>query len=309
MSPDPNTVHSSEALVSTWDSYQDWAAFARDKKRSLLFWRKLVLLLGLGGAIFETLAASVFAEVTIGQFNVFGFLGFIMLGVAAYFGRNVLGGQPERLWVGARSVAEALKSESFKFCVQVDPYHEGDRESRLATKKKQIGESTGLSLMVPDPGKRAGKPVPTETMSVDEYVSTRLKSQIDPNTGYYWSAARENAATTRKFRGWALLLGVVSTILGGFGAFGVTGIAIWVAVLTTVSGSIAAYFQAGRFEYLALSYGATGHRLTNLLDVWNANPDPQLASAFVFGCEEAISVENQAWLAEWLSAVDQGGKK
>jgi len=131
MSPDPITVRSPEALVSTWESYQDWAALAREKKSSLMFWRKLVLLLGLGGAIFETLAASVFAEVSIGKFNVFGFLGFIMLGLAAYFGRNVLGGQPERIWVGARSVAEALKSESYKFCVRVDPYHGGDRLETL----------------------------------------------------------------------------------------------------------------------------------------------------------------------------------
>ena len=309
MSPDPDSVHCSEALISTWDSYQDWSAFSSDKKRSLVFWRKLVLLLGLGGAIFETLAASVFAELTIGQFNVFGFLGFILLGMAAYFGRNVLGGQPERSWVGARSVAEALKSESYKFCVRVDPYHGDDRDSRLASKKKEIGESAGLSPMVPDPSKRAGKPVPTETMSVDDYVSERLMSQIDPSTGYYWSAARENAATTRRFRGWALLLGVVSTILGGFGTFGVANVAIWVAVLTTVSGSLAAYFQAGRFEYLALSYGATGHRLKNLLDVWHANPDPQLASAFVLSCEEAISVENQAWMAEWFGEVDTGGQE
>ena len=307
MSPDPNTVGSSQVLVSTWDSYQDWAAVAHEKKSSLMFWRKLVLLLGLGGAIFETLAASVFAEVTIGQFNVFGFLGLIMLGLAAYFGRNVLGGQPERAWVGARSIAEALKSESYKFCARVDPYLEDDRESTLASKKMKIGASAEKSLMLPDPSKRAGRPVPTETMSVDEYVSTRLMSQIDRESGYYWRTARENEATTRRFRGWALTLGLVSTILGGFGTFGVTSIAIWVAVLTTVSGSLAAYFQAGRFEYLALSYGATANRLENLLDVWKANPDSQLAASFVLSCEEAISVENQGWMAEWLSEVDQGG--
>jgi len=166
-----------------------------------------------------------------------------------------------------------------------------------------------MPLMLPDPSKRAGSPVPTETMSVDEYVSTRLKSQIDPESGYYWRAARENEVSTSRFRGWALTLGLVSTILGGFGTFGVTSIAIWVAVLTTVSGSLAAYFQAGRFEYLVLSYGATAHRLTNLLDVWKANPDPQLASSFVLSCEEAISVENQGWMAEWLSEVDQGGSQ
>jgi hypothetical protein len=296
----------SPVLASVWDSYRDWAAFAREQQRSLTFWRALILSLGLGGAVLETLAASSLGEtISVGNVNILGLFGFILLALAAFFGRDVLGGRTERIWVGARSVAEALKSESYKYCVRAPPYDNDDRDQKLASKNKQISRSVGALPMIPRPSKRAERPPPEEDMNINEYVRSRLDDQIDLENGYYWKAARENNNKVKKFRRVALALGAISAVLGGFGAFGITGVSVWVAVFTTVSTSVAAYFQAGRFEYLVLSYSATARRLQNLVDEWLADPRPEAAGSFVLSCEEALSFENQAWLAEWLREVEK----
>jgi hypothetical protein len=296
---------SSSILSSLWNDYRDWAAFARKQKNSLFFWRKIVLSLGLGGAVLETLAVSnVGNSFVVGNVNIFGLTGFISLALAAFLGRHALGGHPEMNWVATRSVAEALKSEAFKYCLRIPPYDQGDRDQKLTAMKKKIAASTDSVPMIPMISERSEKPPPNDGMDVDEYIATRINEQIDPINGYYWKAARENQDKVKKFKGAALVVGAISAILGGFGALNVLDAAIWVATLTTLSTSLAAYFQAGRFEYLVMSYSATARRLRNIIDEWKANPNHSEIQSFVLKSEETISFENNSWLAEWLKETE-----
>ena len=48
----------SSTLAGVWEAYLDWAAFSRERKPRLFFWRRMVLGLGLAGAVFETLSPS-----------------------------------------------------------------------------------------------------------------------------------------------------------------------------------------------------------------------------------------------------------
>jgi hypothetical protein len=176
----PNST--ARILDSTWESYLDWSTLSRNRKRRLKSWRVLVLALGLGGAVLETMAASPHVPSMLGstRFDLFGLLGFIFLALAAFFSREVLGGKPEREWVGARSVAESLKSESYKYVTGVSPYDQNDRDHQLAEKRRQITDSANSLRMIPKPADRASKAPPKDPMTVDEYVTARLEDQIDP---------------------------------------------------------------------------------------------------------------------------------
>jgi hypothetical protein len=103
------------------------------------------------------------------------------------------------------------------------------------------------------------------------------------------------------------LFGAVAAVLGGFGAVGVMGVAMWVAVITTLSTSVAGFFQANRYEYLALSYSATARRLRNILDGWRTDQSQSDPTAFILECEETMSFENHSWLSEFLDDKQTGG--
>ncbi|MGH8522194.1 MAG: SLATT domain-containing protein [Gammaproteobacteria bacterium] len=90
----------------------------------------------------------------------------------------------------------------------------------------------------------------------------------------------------------------------------VQGLAAWVAVLTTMAGALGAHIEAARFDQLAIGYRATARAsrrfaangTTGCLE----RPFSQAQKDhFVSRCEGAISVENQAWMAEW-SGSDEG---
>ena len=74
------------------------------------------------------------------------------------------------------------------------------------------------------------------------------------------------------------------------------------AVISTITASIAAYAYANRYQYLIISYQATAKRLELLLTRWQASgktdSDTEARNQFILDCEEAISIENSAWMAE-----------
>ena len=278
---------------------------SRQAKPRLFFWRRLVLGLGLAGAILETLSTRFHTAPTLGlDINPLGLVGATALALGAVFSSQILGGNLERVWVRSRSVAEALQSEAYRFCMRVPPYARDDREQNLKEQRGKIVEAMRGVPLVPDVARRAAKPVPGEGMTVATYLATRIARQTDSKNGFYWESARKLKRQVRRFRNAAVTFAACSAILGAFGAAGISEVAIWAAVLTTVSSSVAAYFQANRYEYLLLSYTATAGRLTELSEELQDLPESSAneRDRLVLACEEAISVENQAWMAKWLVA-------
>jgi hypothetical protein len=69
----------------------------------------------------------------------------------------------------------------------------------------------------------------------------------------------------------------------------------WVAVITTISGSVGAHVLAERYEQLTVSYRATADRLTGILGRWKAGHGT--LGQLVEQVESALLQENQAWIA------------
>ena len=70
----------------------------------------------------------------------------------------------------------------------------------------------------------------------------------------------------------------------------------WVAVITTVSGAVAAHLMAQRYEQLTITYRATADRLESVKDRWYAKGAVNLAD-LVESCEAVLFEENQGWIA------------
>lgn len=97
-----------------------------------------------------------------------------------------------------------------------------------------------------------------------------------------------------------LSLGVFAIVLGALGLTGWT--AGWIAVISTIAASITAFAYAGRYQYLIISYQTTANKLERLRVLWESkgktDTDTKERNEFILECEEVISIENSAWMAE-----------
>jgi conflict system pore-forming effector with SLATT domain len=162
-----------------------------------------------------------------------------------------------------------------------------------------VGESLELERA------RVGSPTTPAPPNLDPkaYLQSRVYQQVNE---YYRPKAKENAELAERFRwagiamaGLAAILSAVATFVGTTG--GSTTLGPWVAVLTTIGGSISTHAAAGRYDFQATTYFATARQLIDLAQGWQvsgrAAPSKEW-SEFVRDCEEVISAENRGWMAK-----------
>jgi hypothetical protein len=287
-----------------WTEQLAWSQTA-DRLRDLRSRsRAIVMALTIAGAVLQTFAGTGDPALR----NAAGIAGTIALSLAAGIAGFFLKPGNTQRWLRARSVAEGIKSEFYAYRASADPYMGPEALQRLhETARKIIGFARDLAAERARTRAKS-KPMP-DTLDQEAYLRQRLDGQID---GYYVPKAKLNFDRAGMFRnveiGLALLAAVMSAIstyvakqstAGGSGSF---SLGPWIAVVTTIGGSIAAYAAASRYEFQATSYYATAQELRDLKHWWLLTREKADAnwSAFVRRCEDVISAENQAWMAKLL---------
>jgi Protein of unknown function (DUF4231) len=103
-----------QALEFAWGEYRVWAATSRQKKKEISTWRLAVLLLTIIGAVLGTVSSQISGlQATASSY--IGYASAILIVIATYLGQEILKPDQKRLWIRARSLAEALKAETFLF--------------------------------------------------------------------------------------------------------------------------------------------------------------------------------------------------
>jgi hypothetical protein len=285
-----------QALEFAWGEYRAWAATSRHKKAEIFSWKFRVLVLTVVGALLATVSKQI-AGCSDPAAWAIGIVGGGLVALATYLGREILSPDQERLWIRARSLAETLKAETFLFRAGARPYDGPDPGPKLKEQVNQhLGTETNLQPVALSAEDRQ-QGIPAGPLSVADYIKERLDDQID---GFYRPRVQEYDRLMKNWRNVNLALGAVATVLGILGKW--TG--AWVAVITTITTSVAAYLYANRYQYLIISYQATARQLEALKYDWGImgapEDDPEKRNQFLQDCEEAISIENSAWMAKWL---------
>jgi hypothetical protein len=226
-----------------------------------------------------------------------GIVGGCLMALATYLGREILKPDQERLWVRARSLAEALKAETFLLRSGAPPYDAPEPGLKLLERVQELlAMVTDLPAAILTKDDRL-QGLPEGPLSVGQYIQERLDGQIDQ---FYRPRAQQYDVLMKRWGAATLTLGALAAILGVLGKW--TG--AWVAVLTTTATSVAAYLYANRYQYLIISYQATARQLEFLKHQWTVmgapEQDPEKRHRFLLDCEEAISIENNAWMAKWV---------
>ena len=297
-----------EALSFAWGRYRVWAATARRAKAEQERWRAIVFALVLSGVVLATLCHQLGAAgLPHWVPAVLGWLSAACLGFGAYFSKEILGPERESASIRARSLAESLKAETYLYRMRVEPY---DRESRAASLLQTVKEREGagedlVRVELEEAPKREG--LTREPTGVEQYIARRVRKQIDD---FYRPRAQDHRRVVDRTRLWQLGLGAVAVALGALGGTLTWYAAGWVAVCGTIGTALAGRLYAGRHRYLVTSYLSTALRLENLEAEWKASGkqdrDKHARDRFVKACEDAISIENRAWMAKYVERRNEG---
>lgn len=296
----------SSTLRTTWDQQRLWSVVADRLKREIARARSWILTFIVATAILETSAAQLTYLVGRTAFvpRALAMVGAVLAALAAVLHAQNRGRERLHQWTRARSASEALKEHVYRYLTRTGKYA-NDADSALTAERDRILE--GVSDILP---RAAAEAVPAKDLpavqDIASYVKIRLAGQID---GYYLKQAAANARRGAIWRRVQSALLYLTAALGALVTFvPEAGLGAWVSVLTTVAGVFGAHIEAARYDHLAVSYRTTASRLQSLCDQWNdmlsgkpLTPDEQ--NQFVDHCEQAISVENEAWMAGWVKGA------
>jgi hypothetical protein len=224
------------------------------------------------------------------------------MALAAYSGRSILDPAAERQWLRARALGESCKAECYRFAAGVPPYEANDAGAKLLEKLQQLLASGADVPAMEVADTDAAKDQPPYPLSVQDYITHRVREQIND---FYRPRAAENEQKAALFARWSQGLSAGAAVLGAVGAiWGGSFFEAWVAVAGTVAAAIATYALGQRFQRLAALYQVTADRLAVRLALWEVSTlgrsDPAADRDLVLDAETIMAGENGAWLAEFL---------
>ncbi len=283
-------------LESFWEDFRVWDSVAGELKTSIVRSRALVLIFVSVAAACET--AAVIAEPTELR-QALAMTGAVLLVIIPWIQSKKLSKERVQDWARARSAAERLKSDTYRYVTRVAPF-DGDESARakalFARKEEIVSRVDDLSIEAAR-AKPSDYSMPAE-MDVDTYFAERVQDQIDWYKGKALSFAKrfdiwrkvQNTLTLG-----AAVLGVIASYVEGGQDWG-----MWVAVLTTVGAAVTSHVAAARYEAQAILYFSTRRRLNEIHSRRDAKIEGFTEDGpFVNACEEALAFENQSWLSEW----------
>lgn len=295
----------SSALETVIADQKRWSATAVSLKNSIEQARRIVLWLAVLGAILETFAAQLAHVSQIEQLKTsqaphsglamaLGYIGAAALAVMAVIRQWKLGHDRTQAWVVSRSGSESLKREIYRYRTLTGPYATANLDVELLNRRDEILDKLKpyLRYITPSP---PSTPTPGQ-LDAAGYLNERITG---PKGNLKFFDDRSNLYTKR-----VKLLNVTQFLLAILGALlgaavtikGTQTYGAWVAVITTISGAIAAHALAQRYEQLTISYRATAQRLQSAVDRWKATPGGNLGD-LVEACENILLEENQGWIA------------
>jgi hypothetical protein len=286
-----------EALQRAWEQQRLWSQTANRLKNRIGQARLMALCLAIATAILAVAAVQVTGWAPWAG-RILAATGAITAGVGTIVQRRV-GTTQVSAWTRARSASEGVKSEVYQRLAGGRRYTSGNPDLTLSQQVEKIlkgvSELQRHTLRVTV----TPKPLP-KVHDVATYITNRVDDQI---TRYYRPRAHDYETRVRRLRLAGDVLGALAVVFGAVAAaFGITNLAAWVPVVTTVGAALVAHIAANRYDHQIIEFLRTAAQLEYLRD--NRVAEKMIDSTFVDACEDVISVENQGWMTRWTATDD-----
>lgn len=214
----------------------------------------------------------------------------------------------EKKWYDGRAIAESVKTLSWRFMMNAEPYYTLKQESENRLRKdltqikdarKSFGELLGGDIAIMDQI--------TETMrslkksDLDTRKGTYQANRIGSQKKWYADNSKNNRMKGEGFF-WALIIFQIIAIVSALIIAQIPGFILNpTGVVTTIVAGIIAWMQVKQYKNLAESYGLTSQELGIIESkIAGIKKNSEFAD-FVVESETAISREHTMWLARRTS--------
>jgi hypothetical protein len=315
-----------DQLIDTaWDEYRGWAKRARELQSRSQNWSRIALACWAAAAVLGAAAVQAGSVPYVGA--ALALAAAVMAAVSPLIGKEILSMGSEARWIRARATAEAIKSECYRLAARADDYAGEDAASKFFKRLEGLTKDAVSAQIapLPDPvGSKGDRRRPSAPLDLESYKADRIKDQIT----YFSDRQRQHEQAAERLRwlsfgasGVAAVFGVlaasyqlllaqrmpaaefvehVGIVHGNIADHDVGQIfAAWIAALTTIAASVAAYGLLERRQYLAASFSAMATSLGRLRNVaGNVKP-----TDLVTQVEDLLQSEHLAWTERMTQTI------
>ena len=287
-------------LEAVADSQGKLSATADSLKKTYERMRSAAFALSILGALLAALASQNDGDVR----RSLALASTVMFAIMTFITARFLSAGRAQRWVRVRAASEALKREAYKCASRAAPYDDAATSGQVLLQQADEIEK-GIDDLSADYVQAGRGSAPVAAIAPDEYVAKRIDGQI----AYFERAAKAAQTKARRLRALELTLAFATTVIAAVVGFidkePIAGLdfdfAALIAVLTTVSGTILAYIEASRYDFLVTTFRATERRLRGHKAAQPAGvtvPSPAW-SAYVERSEIILQEENTSWVAKF----------
>ncbi|VWD31298.1 DUF4231 domain-containing protein [Burkholderia contaminans] len=211
--------------------------------------------------------------------------------------------RPERIWYGARALAESVKTIAWRYMMRAEPFNRDDdtdrdhfRQSLTAIFNSNKSISAHAVTMSSGP-QITQKMISVRGMALADRIRLYEKERVQDQHDWYNRKARSNQR--------AASLWFVALIILNLGALGFAAGKVatpttdyWPTdILVAAAASVMAWIQTKRFQEFAASYTLTAHEIGLLRIALPTIPSEDKFSVYVGDAENAFSREHTQWQA------------
>lgn len=212
----------------------------------------------------------------------------------------------EEVWYRARAVAESVKTTTWRFMMQAEPFLNEDdiqivksnfrqRIMSILEEHRDLAHALGGNLSKEE--QITDTMCNIRNMSLEGRITFYREYRIDEQRRWY---AKKSAENKNKGQWWFSILIFCQIIAIIFIVFRVTypGWPYWPSEVFVVGASIAlTWIQVKRFREIASAYGLTAHELGVIRGGLEDVNNEQNFNQFIIDSENAFSREHTQWLA------------
>lgn len=213
--------------------------------------------------------------------------------------------KPDDIWYNGRAVAESVKTRSWRWMMQAEPYHDvGSHEitskqfisdlKSILSQNRSLSHELASSAGVFDPisiKMNAVRQLPLPER-LEVYKEQRIKNQAD------WYSKKSVFNKRRAFQWFcaSVLLHAIAIIMLLYRIKEPTA-NVPVEVIATAAGAVLTWLQAKKHSELNSSYGLTAHEIILIKGEALSVKSEKEFSEFVINSESAFSREHTQWTA------------
>ena len=282
------------ALETAALDQERWWSTALKLKNSNWARYRLMVVLGLAGAILEALAVQIHTSY-VGVAQATGFAGAVALALVLVVRAKGLRRERSQAWVLAAAASQSLKREMYRYRTSSGPYADrpgSNPEATLLQRRDAIFakvSSIQKYIMESD-----SKPVaPLGSLDADAYIAERVNAEIGKFRKFSKNLPEIQATWLRL----EYVLASAAVLMAAVLAFTHNqAYSAWVIVITLLSIAPGASTKSERYATLIVELRTMPGRLTSILERWRAQHGT--LEQLVEQIETALLAEGGAWIAD-----------